>query len=331
MKIVEPKYYRSFHCIASACPDSCCKEWEVDVDPESAAHYRTLPGGLGDCLRQVLRDTDDGTVMTIQNGRCPMWRQDGLCRIQAELGHDALCSVCRRFPRLDHDYGDLLERDLELSCPEAARLILTEDDRLLTREEEGGEGEYDVQAMEILRRSRGVVLSFLRDREYPLPQMLAVLLLYGHGVQGELDGGGERPLDPEALLAEVPRFAGEGNMNAIFDFFQNLEILTSRWTDRLAAGPSRNPWDPKLYAFTRYMVRRYWLQAVSDYDLISRVKFTVTACLLLNALGGNAIETAQCFSKEIENDPDNVEAILNGAYCSPALTDSNLLGLLQNS
>jgi len=78
-----PKYYEDFHCIASACPDSCCKEWEVDVDDQAAAFYRSLEGALGDRLRQVLKDTKDGTVMTIENGRCPMWRQDGLCRIQA--------------------------------------------------------------------------------------------------------------------------------------------------------------------------------------------------------------------------------------------------------
>ena len=91
MELITPAYYSQFRCIASACPDSCCKEWSVDVDSDSAARYRTLPGPLGDRLRQVLVDTEDGTIMQIENGRCPMWRQDGLCRIQAELGHEALC------------------------------------------------------------------------------------------------------------------------------------------------------------------------------------------------------------------------------------------------
>ena len=47
-----------------------------------------------------------------------MWRQDGLCRIQAELGHEALCKTCREFPRLRHDYGSFVELGLELH-PEA--------------------------------------------------------------------------------------------------------------------------------------------------------------------------------------------------------------------
>ena len=49
---------------------------------------------------------------------------------------------------------------------------------------------------------------------------------------------------------------------------------------------------------------------------------------MVHTLGGNVLETAQLYSKEIENDLQNVEAILDGAYESPALTDRNLLGLL---
>jgi hypothetical protein len=40
------------------------------------------------------------------------------------------------------------------------------------------------------------------------------------------------------------------------------------------------------------------------------------------------VETAQLYSKEIENSADNVDAILDAAYTHPALTDANLLTLL---
>ncbi len=73
---------------------------------------------------------------------------------------------------------------------------------------------------------------------------------------------------------------------------------------------------------------RYWLQAVSDYDLYSRVKFCILACLLVRHLGGDIFRTAQLFSKEIENDADNVDAILDAAYTHPAFTDDKLLGML---
>ena len=68
MELLIPEYYNRFSCIAAACPDSCCKEWAVDVDAESARMYRALPGALGDRLRQVLTDNEDGdTVMEIEN------------------------------------------------------------------------------------------------------------------------------------------------------------------------------------------------------------------------------------------------------------------------
>ena len=149
MTIYKPSYFDAFRCIAGACPDSCCKEWAVQVDEASAAYYRNLSGDLGDRLRQVLVEEDGDTILRIENGRCPMWRQDGLCRIQAELGEQALCKTCREFPRLTHDYGDFQELTLELSCPEAARMILSTPPAALRPQTVPGgeEPEYDEEAM----------------------------------------------------------------------------------------------------------------------------------------------------------------------------------------
>ena len=332
MNIYYPQYYEQFTCIAAACPDSCCHEWEVDVDPQAAAFYRALPGDLGDRLRAVLRDTEDGTCMTIENGRCPMWRQDGLCRIQAQLGHDALCHTCRSFPRLRHDYGDFAELGLELSCPEAARLILSGQGLsiLSHTQPDGEEPDYDKEVMSTLLTSRNAFRSLLESNDYTVPQLLTVLLIYAYEVQSEIDGGAPAVLDPESALAFGKKHAGAGDISQLLGFFKDLEILTDRWEDRLNH-PSPAPWTDVYRHLIRYFVDRYWLQAVSDYDLISRAKLAVTACLLIRTLGGDLTQTAQLFSKEIENDPDNVDAILDGAYTAPALTDRNLLSLLLNN
>jgi hypothetical protein len=78
----------------------------------------------------------------------------------------------------------------------------------------------------------------------------------------------------------------------------------------------------------RYGIERYWLQAVSDFDLAARVKMLVAACILVRDLGGNILQTAQLYSKEIENSAENVDTILDAAYTSPAFTDVYLLGRL---
>lgn len=329
MLITKPNYFDQFHCVAGACPDSCCKEWNVQVDENSAACYRALSGPLGDRLREVLHDENGVTVMTIVDGRCPMWRTDGLCRIQAELGEDALCHVCREFPRLTHDYGDFVERGLELSCPEAARLILSALPAApITEEVPGGEEpEYDSEAMEVLKTTRENMLALLADPSRPIGETLALGLLYGYQAQSQLDGGGPQSFDPESALSEAENFAKPGDLRGILDFFLELEILTPQWRSRLSSS-AVGELTESCRPLARYLVERYWLQAVSDYDLYCRVKFMIISCLLVCALGGDLIATAQLYSKEIENNTDNVDAILDAAYAHPAFTDEKLLGLL---
>ena len=329
MLITKPSYFDSFRCIASACPDSCCKEWGVLVDEASAAMYRSLPGQLGEDLRKVLHDEDGCTVMTIIDGRCPMWRRDGLCRIQAELGEGALCHTCRDFPRLRHDYGDFLELTLELSCPEAARIILSAaSSSPVTLEAEGGEEpEYDEEAMAVLKSTRAKALQLIADTSRDIPRTLAALLLYGCQAQGELDGEEELPFDPDTALESAAEFAKPGDITPMLDFFAGLEILTPHWKARLTA-PEEGPWQEGYRQLMRYFVERYWLQAVSDYDLYSRVKLIVISCLVIHALGGDFLRTAQLYSKEIENNTNNVEVLLDGAYSHNAFTDDKLLGLL---
>ena len=325
-----PSYYKTFSCIASRCPDSCCHEWDVQVDAASAARYRAMEGALGDALRKDLYDEDGETYLRNHDGRCPMWRSDGLCRIQAELGHEALCTVCQQFPRLRHDYGDFVELGLELSCPEAARLILASDAHpgMETNLPGDSQGEYDAEAMEILKRSRLQVLEILEDPTRTVPEALTLALLYGYHVQGELDGGEALPFDPESALDEAKELAKPADFHELLNFFGSLEILTPRWQQMLLnAHPG--DWSDSYRKIAQYFVERYWLQAVSDYDLYCRIKFIVVSCLVIRLVGGETLTTAQQYSKEIENDADNVEAILDAAYAYPAFTDEKILGLLK--
>ena len=330
MQLRYPAFFEQFQCVASACPDSCCKEWEVLVDEASARRYQAMQGPLGDALRRHLYREDGDWYFSIENGRCPMWRADGLCRIQAEAGHDALCQTCRDFPRIHHDYGNFMEWGLELSCPEVARLLFSGADTRWTESEvPGGEApEYDSADMAILLRTRDVMLTILADETRPIPEILALALLYGYRAQAELDGGGEAAMDPDAELAFGRTAAKPADPTGIVDFCKKLEILTEGWRQRLENPQYPKAWDPRLRILARYGVERYWLQAISDFDLVGRVKMVIFSCVLVHFLGGDTEKTAQIYAKEIENNAENVEAILDGAYSSPALTDDKLLGLL---
>lgn len=330
MKIIKPAFFDSFRCIASSCPDSCCKEWDVQIDEAKAALYRSLPGELGDCLRSHLAVADGETFMSIVDGRCPMWRDDGLCRIQAELGEDALCKTCRDFPRLTHDYGDFTEYALELSCPEAARIILSTPDPMpVALEVPGGDApEYDRADMEILLRSREAARKLLAESRRSVAQTLALLLKIACEAQAELNGEAVLPVDDDAFLRQFgEKHCVPGDFQEILNFYKSLEILTPQWAARLDS-PAPAPWERRHLTLVRYFVDRYWLQAISDLDLLGRAAFTLVSCMVIRHLGGDLVQTAQLYSKEIENDADNVTAILDAAYEHPSFELSCLLDLL---
>ncbi len=329
MIIRKSSYFDDFCCIAADCPDSCCKEWQVELDDATAQKYLNMNGNLGESLRAVMQKEDDTWVFKNINGRCPMWRQDGLCRIQAELGEQCLCHTCRQFPRLTHDYGDFKEYTLELSCPEAARLILTAD--ILPMVEvscnQTAKPEYDTTDMQILLDTRKNMLDILSDRTRPVGEVLALAFLYGCHAQSELDSGKMAEFDINSALNTAKTAAKACDTQAVIDFFKGLEILTPDWKSRLKS-PQNSLWQKEYLNLACYFVERYWLQAISDFDLYARVKLMIISCVLVKLLGGDIIKTAQLYSKEIENCAENIEAIFDAAYDNPAFADDKLLEIL---
>ena len=328
MLLRRPAYYETFRCIAASCPDSCCAEWDVLIDDETAARYAAMEGPLGDAIRDHMKNDEEGQAyFAIENRRCPMWRADGLCRIQAELDHDALCETCRRFPRLRHDYGEFMEEGLALSCPVAAELILHGEHTFVETEVPGGEdGDYEAQDMACLLGTRDVMLTLLADPAHSVPQALTLGLLYGYHAQNLFDGGENSPFIPATELEFAGDFAKKADISLLVDFYKDLEILTEDWSARLDDPRGGALWPEELRAMAIYGVQRYWLQAISDFDLVGRVKMIVAGCILVRHLGGNVVETAQKYAKEVENSRENVDAILDAGYTNPAMTDEKLLG-----
>jgi lysine-N-methylase len=182
-QVLEPEYFRHFRCIAGACPDSCCIGWDVAVDRATFERYQSCPQPeLQQSLqRHVLRNSEPaGTsgyvpyaLIRLQGGRCPFLDPDGLCRIQRQWGEAALSDTCAGFPRSYNAVGDVLERSLCLSCPEAARLVLQEDSplRFVSVKTSITLPETAVDSLEpsaALLPVRALVLSLLQNRSDPL-------------------------------------------------------------------------------------------------------------------------------------------------------------------
>ena len=127
MKSVYPSFYPAFRCKASACRHTCCRGWEIDIDPASESFYHKVSGALGEKLRASIKQ-EDGVASFILNedDRCPFLQQDGLCELILQLGEASLCEICREHPRFYEQIGDTELIGLGLSCEAVAALLLHE-------------------------------------------------------------------------------------------------------------------------------------------------------------------------------------------------------------
>ena len=144
MTEIYPSFYSKFKCIANLCEDSCCKDWDIDIDSETEHFYMTVTGYTGDKIRKKLvTDEYDERVFKAEGGRCPFWNSDMLCDIFISLGEEHLSHTCDTFPRVKVNYGDFNENLLSFACPEAARIMLRADGNPYA--DFGGKAELDAK------------------------------------------------------------------------------------------------------------------------------------------------------------------------------------------
>lgn len=204
MRIRYPEYYGKFHCLAGECPDTCCVGWEIRVDEACERQYREVwktDRKLGHRLRRFVRN---GRIVPVE-GKCPFLDGKGLCEIILTLGEDAACRTCQNFPRHREDYGKLQEVVLLLSCPEAARLVLTEEpNRYRVREfpkrEANMEG-IDEGLLGTLLAVRETIWEIGLESAAPFSLRMQRVLSLTHDVQRRLGnaqgGSGNMPSEPQ--------------------------------------------------------------------------------------------------------------------------------------
>ena len=142
MKYHKPAFFDQFKCIGSACTDTCCAGWEIEVDETTAEGYLTEKGAFGDRLRREIGSEPGEYFFKLKNNRCPFLNKENLCDIFINLGEDRLCDICREHPRFYNWFGDYTEVGLGLCCEEAERLLFS-DSKPLTFIEEDTQDEED--------------------------------------------------------------------------------------------------------------------------------------------------------------------------------------------
>ena len=343
MRILEPDYAADFHCLAGACPDTCCKDWEIILDEDTLARYQEIPGAFGDEVRAALtRDAEGDTMFRLTDGHCPLLREDGLCRVQLALGEEGLCNTCRQHPRFYEEYGSTRELTLSISCPAAAKLLLEHDAPVtFVSHEDGvpvsGCNELDPERYLALRRARDTAIALVQNRSLSISDRLGLLLLFAVRLQklvdetayGRLDALLAQFSNPERRNRALSRIRRLRQKEARFFpcwlILNNMEHLTQefpRLLDRRASRTITHALDPAFSVqweqLTVYFLWRYFLKASVDGKILSRVQSCVFHVVSIAALFSAQerrtpqalLPLAGLYSKEVEHSEENLHLLL---------------------
>ena len=98
------------------------------------------------------------------------------------------CKTCRNYPRHIEEFEGLREISLSLSCPEAARIFLSQKDKVnfITREKETREevyDDFDYLLFTALMDTRDMLIAIIQDRTIPMQKRLWKILAIAHDFQ----------------------------------------------------------------------------------------------------------------------------------------------------
>ena len=360
MKNIEPDYASRFQCLAGACPDTCCKDWEIILDEKTLARYHSLTGAFGDEVRAALTtDAEGDTMFRLIDGHCPLLSPDGLCRVQLAFGEDALCDTCRSHPRFWEEYGATRELTLSISCPAAAKLLLAHETPIAFVTTEDGKpldscNDLGPERYLALRRARETAIAIAQNRALTIPERLSLVLIFAVRLQKLLDQNAYGRADallqqfssPSACrraLARAKRLRSKPS--AFFPcwmILNNMEHLTKEFPallDQQSAQHCQNMFLPQFSSqwenLTVYFLWHYFLKACVDGKLLAQAESCVFHVLCIAGLFSyddqktpeTLCAVSSLYSKEVEHSEDNLNLLLR-VFSRGTISWKTLLSLL---
>lgn len=326
IKQIFPQFYDKFKCIADKCPDSCCKDWDVVVDDDSAEFYSTVKGGFGDKLRSLMiTDSDGDRIFEAQNGKCPFWNDKMLCDIFINCGEEHLCQTCREFPRLVQDYTAFSEHMLSFACPEAARIMLENSkcfDCIELFEVSGDDLGYPSDMMNFLLAARRMSSEFF-DTDEDFQAQLCRCYGFNERVQARLDSEDFEISALQSITDCTP--LNMPSREKIFSLHKKLDIMDKQFLCDIQKSADCIPLrseklDSELRTLVKYYLFRYYLTAIDSYDIMTTLNRIVCASSVISSLVSyknaygcfeSRVMIFQQYSKEIEHSYENTEQFIS--------------------
>ena len=203
MKVLKPFYYDDFKCIANDCIDSCCIGWQINIDENTYKKYKKVKGVFGKELNNGINRIRSKSSkleygkMKLKDKRCSMLNEDNLCNVYINLGENYLCNTCKIYPRNINKYGEIYERNLNMSCPEVARYLVSfknnfsfnmnEEDLSDLDKQYIVDKSYDEKLYNILWDSRSLAMEIIQFKEIEIWKRIIFLKILTDKVQKLID------------------------------------------------------------------------------------------------------------------------------------------------
>ncbi|KJU72028.1 flagellin lysine-N-methylase [Clostridium baratii] len=203
-----PKYLKEFKCIGGECEDSCCIGWDIDIDKITfRQYYKVKDQEMKKMFQKNVHnneycqapDVDYGKVKLKKDKRCPFLDECNYCIIQSKLGEEYLSNVCTSFPRILNKIDGYYEMSLDVSCPEAARILLLKEEGIEFEENEENLGkhiissEIDTKSKEFknlpikyFKEIRDLSIKIIKNRKFDLNRRLYILGEFINELEEEL-------------------------------------------------------------------------------------------------------------------------------------------------
>lgn len=229
MEWIRPNYYEEFQCIADVCPDTCCAGWQIMIDEESLKRYQKTTGGFGNRLTNEIDWKEKSFCQ--YNGNCAFLNEMGLCDIYSELGKEALCETCKKYPRYIEEFEGVREEFLCISCPVVADMLLGRKEKVSLKiteieEEEECYEDFDFFLFTKLQDSREYLLKMLQEREHNIETRMACLVAFGHDMQ--------RRLRMDAVFQMDSLLEKYTDTDSMHFFEEKRKIFQKEWKERYA-------------------------------------------------------------------------------------------------
>lgn len=247
MRYIIPDYYKEFHCTADKCEETCCSGWQIMIDRKSLNSYKhTKDSYRHELIRGI--DFRQSAFRQKDEKRCFFLNERNLCDLYSNLGKSALCRTCRNYPRHIEEFEGVREITLSVSCPEAARILLSKKEPVsfLTYEKPGEEEyeDFDPFLYSLLLDCREEMYRILKDRSLSIRTRAVLILGMAHDIQTRIDRGNLFDCQNVIVRYQKPGAVKKASSvlfcKEVFSFqrkmlraLHKLEVLNERWPDLL--------------------------------------------------------------------------------------------------